>query len=400
MSRFEITIQILKYLAIAVSFASGLYGTLYTTKEKIGGGITYSQQARRVFRGSRRKRRGATERLNRAGKIVLGCLIASTLIAVLTQSIETKIGADKATQAKKDRDEQATQLATTVASANDASDKSDSAAKSSLKAVDDLRSVKEAQTATLEATWRMQRPFGKWVATSYIHNIRPGESKDDKEWVKWALDRAESTHKSGVSATWRHSSSHSSDDIGLVPRWAKDGVIALAFTPEPRSRPRFFSFLDDYTSGADLVLRLKPEGGTVYAEIDRSAKKITSVKLRTVYAVEQTQAKPLLSNWIDLYGSEVMVAFSKPLGDSDGVHLTLSYQDTINPHNLNQVWHATDRETLDQNGLTYYATILTENELGQFPDDYKRLFPDKVKLIEERLKARAKSSPKVAGKPD
>jgi hypothetical protein len=82
-----------------------------------------------------------------------------------------------------------------------------------------------------------------------------------------------------------------------------------------------------------------------------------------------------------------------PGADGD-VRLDLGYEDTIAPHFINFVCDD-DCETEELGDDKTMAHMLTESNLGFFPEDYQKLFPGRLQSIDARIRKAKKQVPAI-----
>ena len=88
-----------------------------------------------------------------------------------------------------------------------------------------------------------------------------------------------------------------------------------------------------------------------------------------------------ISNWVDFYGREmVMLPATALMRKSETTSLSFRYFDTIEPHRL-QYGCKTGSPSCEVS----LTSVLTEKELGPFPQDYRNLFPEEFRKIQDRI---------------
>jgi hypothetical protein len=231
--------------------------------------------------------------------------------------------------------------------------------------------------------------------------LKPGHPNDDKDWYRRVLDRAK---KNGIDLHDGHRVYlNLADTSDVIPDWAKLD-LEVAFYTEPRPVHRVYDVFHGFGEDADLALELAPTKVSLSAFVDVSASRIESLTVFAEYTVEQLHAKPNVSNWVDLYGSEMVLQVATPhsAGEGPSISLLLHYRDTISPHRLLVKLEDGEHRTDIRNELfdtAYYSSILTDYNLEQFPEDYKQLFPEKAKQIDLLVDLRRKARAKPGGKP-
>jgi hypothetical protein len=390
MTPWEVALQILKFVALGVSAASGWYATLHDTKDK------------------------ETGKLTKAGRVVFRCLILSSVVAIATQSLDSKNTMDKIAKDQSDKEaavkkdqadrraadevraKQFSQLQRILDTAQLASSSSEQAAQQSNEAVSSLHAVTEVQRRSLEATWRLQRPFGSWQAFTLISGI-PFDGTTAhvpilRHWIERVLARAKEPGALDRSNGFdRFGLLKIRDTDPLFPSWSEDFYdppfrhdMSVVFRVNPRVKAIPLRF-----TKADLILELHPRDVVLSVNVDTSRWQINDLTAETTYDVAQQEASTELSNWIDMYGCQVIVFPNGFLQKAEMFTLSLSYKNTINPRGFSQVWVKSNREEY-RDGITSFfsfSQILTEKELGLFPSDYKRLFPNEFHKFHNRLRA-------------
>jgi hypothetical protein len=135
-----------------------------------------------------------------------------------------------------------------------------------------------------------------------------------------------------------------------------------------------------FTEG-DMVLLLHPEGIIVRVAIDGSCTSIRNLDVDTTYRVDQTEASTAISNWIDMYGSQLIVWPDGMLRTAGPYTLFIFYQDTINPHRLHSSWIKGTKAKGDSfsGDATSFSKTLDEHDFGSFPKDYLEQFPERAR---------------------
>jgi hypothetical protein len=394
MTPWEIALQVLKFVSLGVSTASGWYATLSDTRDK------------------------DSHKLTRAGRVVFTCLIASSVIALLSQTLETKNTIDKmakddhekqqatAEERRKEkeaaaaRSDQLDRLSRILETADKASASSETSAKQSAVAVARLSNVIDAEDVAKENTWRVQRPFGTWQADLTISGIPITES--EKAWVNNALKQ-----------------------------WKQENHASLTRYDHPQIRERFENKPEDWNSGkvksnvfVNLLdvgfhsaaepmailphynVRFYPEYAETNLQLDQGTN-VTSVDISVRYKGVQKSISTLINNWVDLYGSWATVDIFGPMSRGQTSLVLLSYWDTITPRSLtfssgkyflDKLDEKYSLDTPDEHRTGPHRIIaneLTEEHLGIIPEDYQKLFPMQTAAIRARIQQVERSQSSV-----
>lgn len=368
MTPWEIALQILKFLSLGVSTASGWYATLSDTREK-----------------------DPPHKLTRAGRIVFRCLIISSVVALVSQILETtntldKLAKDKhekevaAAEDSRKRKEQLDRLDTIIGTAEKASSNSEASAKQSGVAVNRLATVIDNEEVAKENTWREQRPFGSWFANLSIHGISVRNSENT--WVKKALQRWEQE---------QHAQAHYGDTPTIEDVYTEEdssdsekNVFVHPF--------KVLFYRTSWDNNPDYALNLYPRHASTEFHFDQ-AMNVTSVNLAVQLKGVETTRTERVTNWIDLFGGQMEVFLVGPGVDGD-IDLDIGYEDTIAPHVINFVCDDSC-ETQELGDDKTMAHMLTESNLGSFPEDYQKLFPSRLPAIEARIRKGKKQVPAI-----
>ena len=370
MTSGEIALQILKFVALGVSTASGWYATLSDTRDKTSGKLT------------------------RAGRIVFTCLILSSVVALLSQTLETKNTSDKAAQEKQEKQDaddkenarekaaedaridELTRLSTILGTAEEASTNSQAAAKQSAEAVSRLARVIDHEELAKENTWRAQRPFGTWLAGLQIYSIPVMHF--EKQWAVNTLDEWKNSHNTlpeNGQITIDKSYEYTQDYCDS--KTPKDNAFLNCFSVRFQLSPSSTYSLDFYPQHARTIIHFDHDGAP------------TSVDIGPSYASIQRHVSAEVTNWVDLYGSIMTFSMFGPAARGYMGDLDIVYKDTIAPHGLsfdceghckNRLFSGDTKEP-----LRMMQTFLTDDNLGAIPSDYKTLFPKGTEAIRARI---------------
>jgi hypothetical protein len=371
MTPWEVALQITKFIALAISAASGIYATIADTRDKESGKLT------------------------RAGRAVFACVILSLVVGLTIQALDTKSTIDKLKKeaiekkAAADKEEaqrrideaarttQMKQLQTILGTAKDASKQSKASATQSATAVQRLGAITAAQSIGLEHSWRQQRPFGQWKARLSVKGVR----LDDVAWTKRILTYSRQPYVMPI-----HNLLVISPRLDIYPSPDRDDYISELRVP---SRVSFGDPLDPvrYPHGEDpniMGFDLEPiPAEFISAHINDDKTAVTGFDLQNMeFNCKKRVGKPFIMNWVDLYGREMTLGLEGELARAESIYFSLYYEDTNESHKLTY--------TCEHCGLatkgTSIRTILTEKELGGFPSDYKTLFPSEFEKIENRMR--------------
>jgi hypothetical protein len=372
MTPWEVALQITKFIALAIAAASGVYATIADTRDKESG------------------------ELKPAGRVVLTCVILSLVVGLTSQALDTKSTIDKLkneasekkTAADREeaqrrideaaRTEQMTQLQSILGTAQDASAQSKASATQSATAVQGLSAITAAQSIGLEKSWRQERPFGQWKAELTVKGVHL-HLDDDWVWIERILAYS---RQPDVSPDVSNNLLVIMPGMDIYPSHDRDedirelwGSSQVSFA-EPRDpyqygvNPKLLGFYLELTSP-----------GIIVAHINDDKNAVTSFDLRfMVFSCKQEVGTPNIRNWIDLYGREMTLDLYGELAAAENIYFSLYYEDTNDSHKLTYACERCGHATVDT------SIILTEKELGEFPSDYKALFPSEFKKIEDRMR--------------
>lgn len=362
MTPWEVALQITKFIALAVSAASGVYATIADTRDKESGKLT------------------------RAGRVVFECVILSLVVGLTIQALDTKSTIDKLkneaiekkTAADKEeakrridadaRAAQMNQLQSILETAKDASKQSKASATQSATAVQGLGAITAGQSIGLEKSWRQERPFGQWKARLTVWGVHLG----DTEWIKRILAYSHQPYVMPI----HNLLVFSTEDIPL-PEFSARSRVWFGDPLDPIRYPHG----DPNILGFDLEPTLPK---LISAHINEDKTGVTSFDLPVMEVdCKQRVGIPIIRNWIDLYGREMTLDLDDKLAVADIISFYLYYEDTNESHKLTYTCEHCGHAT---KGSTLIRTILTERELGAFPSDYKTLFPSEFKEIENRMR--------------
>lgn len=338
----QLGIQLLKYLAIAVSTASGVWATFFETKDPV------------------------TKKLTPQGRNIFGCLVVSSVVALLSQGLETQDAIVKARDAEKARDRQDVQFQAILSaalaagtSATFATSHASQAERSALSAVESLTLLSASQRESLEHLWRLQHQFGHWegkvTATLHLPNT--------PVFVDWQQRLVKARPSREYSLVILPGETLYPDEKTLRPFLAS--FVLVAFDRNPRRTANGeLALLGD---NGDLALALNMDSTVLKVTYDRDGA-VASVNAEVTYRVRTQSTNNQLNNWIDLYGSEVSVTVPFGVTKGDRLIIELSY---TGPIENNQIYI---RQTIGENSSVSF--VLGEKDLGTFPSDYLEMFPD------------------------
>lgn len=281
-------------------------------------------------------------KLTRAGRVVFVCLIASSVVALLSQAFETKSTVDRLKQDKQDkeaanaeesqrRQEQLDRLDKINRRADEASHNSETSAKQSGVAVNRLAKVIDDEELAKENTWRAQRPFGSWEAEVRITNIPitdlelPSIAKFLKE-----SQRKRDPHydENTIQITRQYDDKPEERREGINADYGLAGPLDIFFVPSEPGAKRFARGKPDFRNASYFQLLFYPKLLTMSVQCDEAMKPVSVLELAISYTGFQRKVTPEISNWMDLYGVSMEAVITNLASYGHLQLLKLGYIDT------------------------------------------------------------------------
>jgi hypothetical protein len=378
MTPWEMALQVLKFFSLGVSTASGWYATLNDTREKESGKLT------------------------RAGRVVLYRLVISSVIAVLSQSLETKSTIDKLRQDRRDKEEadlketltrqdQLNRLDRIIGTAEKASASSQTSAEQSGVAVSRLAKVIDDEDTIRENAWRQARPFGTWETSFGISNISITDF--EREGIARLIKVLE--EKQHLSPQPDQTRVIETDYQNTPDEWDSGKVSDNVFVQAVAVW--FYRTLPDFRNEEhEYVITFYPQHAKTTPHFDQSLH-VKSVDIDVSYKGVPTKLSGEITNWMDLYGSRMQLWIYGPASRGEiprYENVFFYYQDTIAPRELTFYCDRRCNNELSapQSGAASRTMthVLDEDELGDVPADYEALFPKRAAAIRAAERTQSK----------
>jgi len=340
MDILTIVSQSLKFIGILIGSLSGIIGIFGETTDKITGKLT------------------------KLGKRILTILVISGFVTLAVQVLETQQNIKRL--AKQDELDKTAQ------------DARDSELKTLSHLSESLANISVQQKKTLVETWRLQHPLGNWTCSlsfsipvdhinnqyilNWIDNLKMSNLRNDPSTIKMFgilnVDDDQLKHSIdsdsrlgffdfsySISVFLRTSPSQSSDSAKLLPRTIDD-----------------------------LILGVTLEKTKITILFDKTTYLAKEISISVLGLSKGFGYTGMITNWIDLYGGEIIIEISKYLPKEIRLSsFSLYYDDTNWPRklriNLNKIMKYITSES-DSGVWIAYVGSLNVYELGLIPDDY------------------------------